>query len=189
MKTVIAVALTVSLTVLAAGGCAPKEEPSATLASGNTSAVVTSSPSAEPEEQAIEPAEESAIGDNWTVMSEYEVTFGGLDGSTVRLAADAERSGDDIMWDDSHNWALEVETTDGLYTLFDERVSLGQVYFDIIERYDEDGNAIPVILLHIDSSAEISTMEYTYDGDGFVEKEIYSEAGINRIYSSVPEYR
>ncbi len=182
------IAILVTAIAMIAGGCTSKEEPAATLASGNTAAVVTASPTEAVQGEEIEVSEESAIGEDWTVLAEHEVTFGGLEGCTVRLAADAEKSGDDIMWDDSHNWVLEVETRDGIYRLFEQRVSLGQVYFDIMERYDEDGNAVPVILLHIDSSAEISTTEYTYDG-GFEEKEVYREAGINRIYSSVPEYR
>lgn len=182
--------------VLMMSACSGDNDPSATLASNGTQSIQsTQKPSEKPlsdqEEKAelIKKSDKSVIEDSWSVLSEYDFELDGKE-AKVTLASEAQRDSDGIiMWDDSQRWVLEVLTGEDIYTLFDGRVSLGNVYFDVIERYSDSGDALPAVIMYSISGANTEISEFTYGEKGFVKKGVYEENGINRMYSSMPEYR
>lgn len=131
---------------------------------------------------------------DWEVMAEYEidVTNDGND-DTVKLFTSAKRNKKgEMMWDDTQEWVLRVEHSDGkMSDLYDERIH-GTVYLNIADAY-HDGTDERIVSLHIFGNSFNEVREYVYNGTNFLEDRVYSTdeyatEGINLIYSSVPAY-
>lgn len=92
-------------------------------------------------------------------------------------------------FDDSNEFLLELCSGKKYYTLFDGRISNGQVYFDIVE-YDEK----PYILTKVVSTAGDYTEVFCIkDNSVFKTDELdlndLKDKNTNLIYTSTPEYR
>jgi hypothetical protein len=114
--------------------------------------------------------------------------FGGNDKITLYTSASKEEG--EFVWDDGVEFLLEVKNYDGdIYTLFDGRVSLGGVYFDVV-MFDENTY---VIVRNISTASDYSEVFTVKDGELYKTDEIdlnnTKEYDTNLIYTSVPEYR
>lgn len=134
---------------------------------------------------------------SWNKVSEYVGDING-DGEEekVVLATSAEYNKDgEFLWNDGQNWALYVNANDSDYLFLKEYLNTGSVYFEVSDYYMKNG-AEPKINVIVSTGAGFSMKSYGFSAaeGGFVEEEVYStkavtEGGINRRFSSFPEYR
>lgn len=82
---------------------------------------------------------------------------------------------------DSTRWILEISRDDSYYTLFNQSISGGMVYYDVGE-LDSDGNML--IVLYIRSKNGIDIRKYTYSKNGFVEQKPFTLEGVNITHTS-----
>lgn len=131
-------------------------------------------------------SKETAIDGTWPMIDIYEWDINS-DGKedTISLYTSAEKEGDEILWDDSQKWVLEVKTDEGYYILLNQNISNGRVYFD----FDEVEDGSYVITLYISSTLGMNIKQYTYNKTGFVETQIYQSNSINNLHSGIPTYR
>ena len=185
-----------SLCVLAAlltvSGCSEVSE----LMEGDATPppVITFAPTPTP---TPEPLNRIAISNNlkmnneWTIMADCDYTITSKKNKDrIVLSTSAKEKNGEMIWDDSQYWTLAVITEDGAYNLFSQRMS-GYVYMEISEIYKR-GMATPAITAYIFSGADREIRNYTFDGEMFVEEQVYntrgfSTGGVNNIYSSIPE--
>lgn len=125
--------------------------------------------------------------------SEYDFDADGeSDTITLYSNAQADPSGK-IMWDDFHQWLLEVElSSGGFYTLFDSPISTGQLYFEVSEIYNDE--VLPSVVTFLTTGSSLDINSFIFDGESFIQTTVYSTenistGGINRIYSSIPLYK
>lgn len=126
-------------------------------------------------------------------MGKYTLDITG-DGTEdlVTLYTSAQRDNrGEMMWDDTQEWILSVETENGVYELYKERIH-GFAYINIADYYKKSGDE-KVISAHIFGNAFNEIREYSYTDNLFAEKIVYSTDktavdGINTIYSSIPSY-
>lgn len=132
------------------------------------------------EEVVVEPAK-ADFSKYKTTVSEYsfDINKDGED-DTVTLAVSAESEKGKILWEDLHDWLLNVNISGKDYVLYDGKVSLGNVYYNVFERTDGD----VVISVTEESTATYSVTEYTYTDKGFEKTECVKEEGINFMTSS-----
>lgn len=108
----------------------------------------------------------------------------------ITLYTSAKKENGKFVWDDSQEWMLEIKGTDGkYYTLFDERVSTGNIYFDVAE---VDGKKY--ILLHnVSTAADYIKVFCVNDNDVCATNELdlnsMQTEAVNLIYTSIPFYR
>ena len=100
----------------------------------------------------------------------------------------------EFFWNDGQDWALYVDDRDTKYLLLKSYINAGSPYFEVSDYYLKDG-AKPEISLIVSSGAGFSMKNYCFseDENGYVESVIFdtkdvTEGGINRRYSSIPEY-
>ncbi|MBP3361876.1 MAG: membrane lipoprotein lipid attachment site-containing protein [Clostridia bacterium] len=112
------------------------------------------------------------------------------DMDTITLYTSAKKENGKFVRDDSEEWLLEIEGADGkYYTLFDERVSNGNIYFDVAEVGEKK-----YILLHNISTAADYIKVFCVNDKAVCEtneldlNSMQTEA-INLIYTSIPNYR
>ena len=106
-------------------------------------------------------------------------------GGTLSLYTSAEKDSAGFLWDDSQKWVVEIDDSEGgYYTLYDQLVSNGMVYFDAAVR--ENGDVI--ITVYTTSGAGTVITQYTKTDDGYTEKTVYNSGAVNRIFTSIPEY-
>ncbi len=133
---------------------------------------------------------------DWNEVSAYT---GDLDGDgadeKISLVTSAERDRDgDFLWNDGQNWALYVDDREEDYLLFNRYLNAGYPYFEVSDYYMKDG-AEPKINIIVSTGSGFSVTSYGFskaDG-GYAKTVIYdtaeiTEGGINRKYSSFPEY-
>lgn len=178
--------------MLCISACTDRNDPVATAQPSVPTPVPTVSPAPA---VTIKAGETSKIGENWSKIGAYgyDIDSDGIEENIhLYTSAQTDKKGN-IIWDDGHEWVLEV--TDGIetFTLFDEYVKLGNVYFEVSDYYDADGNEIPTIVLIKSSSASFSVTKYTFNSEKnvFVEDVVLSSdsdsvGGINQRYTSLP---
>ena len=131
-------------------------------------------------------SESSAAGSTWSKLDSYECDISADNSEeTINLYTSAETSDGEILWDDSQKWVLEVQAEDGVYTLLNQNISNGRVYFDV----DEVNNNTYAITVYTVSSAGTNIKQYTYSKTGFIEKQVYAAASINNLHSGIPAYK
>ncbi len=107
----------------------------------------------------------------------------------IILYTDADKENGRFMWDDGREFLLEIKNADNeYYTLFDGRVSMGYIYFDVA---DIDGKMY--ILVKNISTASLDTDVFTVkDGVWYETNELdlndLKNSDINVFYSSAPGY-
>jgi len=187
--------ITALCSMLCVAACTDQGNPDATAEPTAPVATATPAPSAGPAGRVISASEESKIGADWSKMGSYGYDIdsdGTKENISLYTSAKKGKNGE-ILWDDSQQWTLEV--TDGIetFTLFDQYLPIGNIFFEIADFYDEDGNEIPSVMLVKSSSTDFTVIRYTFD----TEKNIFTEdivfnsdnessGGINQRYSSFP---
>ena len=148
----------------------------------------TEEPAAAEEDTYIGKTNVSAAAEGtWTTVDScnYDITGDGMN-NAITLYTSAESDDKGIMWDDSQNWILEIsDGANGYYTLLNERVSGGAVYYDVNEMESGDRS----VTVYVTSGAGTDITEYVFGGAGFTEKQVYSAGVINKVHSSIPWYR
>lgn len=153
-------------------------------------------PSALPQkERTISAQKDTAITADWTEVGKYSLDLhGDKRKETVALFVHTQKDGKgNLQRDDGQEWILRVESDGKYYTLFEEYVQNGNVYFEVSDYYAEN-TVYPVITLVKSTGAEFKLIQYSFvkEQDVFAEKVLYDSAehskdGINRRYSSIPE--
>ena len=129
----------------------------------------------------------------WEPMGKYtaDVNDDGED-DIITLYTSAQRDNrGEMMWDDTQEWVLRVETADGVYDLYDERIH-GYAYLSVSDAYNKDKDQ-KLISLYISGNSFREVRDYMYDSDKFTETVAYSTddfaaEGISEIYTSIPQY-
>ncbi len=153
-------------------------------------------PSVESKTEVIKSEEVSADILDWNEVSKFT---GDLDGDgadeNIMLVTSAERDKDGkFLWNDGQNWALYIDDREEDFLLFNQYLSAGYPYFEVSDYYTKNG-AEPKIKLIISTGASFSVANYEFSktDNGYKKNIIYDTAeitdgGINRRYSSFPEY-
>ncbi|AOT72554.1 hypothetical protein [Geosporobacter ferrireducens] len=124
-----------------------------------------------------------------TKLSEFAVDLD-LDGEEEKIelhtAAERNKNGE-MVWDDGQKWLLVVQDGDLYYSLLDEYVQLGQVYFNV-SYYDNE--PLPTITVITDTGANFKLVNYVYDKaqKGYSAELVYDSKDINHIFTSIPSY-
>ncbi len=130
----------------------------------------------------------------WEPMGKYECdVLNNSKQQTITLYTSAQRDKKgDMMWDDTQEWLLKVETEDGEYDLYSERIH-GSAYMGVYDYYgDEDEEK--VITLYIETNSGNRITNYVFNDEGnFEESVVYSDNdyathGTSMLYTSIPEY-
>lgn len=100
---------------------------------------------------------------------------------SVKVYTDAEKVGDEFLYDDGNTFILVAESSQGTYELFNKRVQLGDIKVNV---YTEDDNKLVISLLESQTAGiSFKTFEKTRD-DYFIEIDHYQGQGnINMIGS------
>lgn len=138
-----------------------------------------------PQTVQIEKTDAGVTRETWSKLDESAFSAEGING-TVTLSTSAQTYEGEIMWDDGQQWALEVsDANGGYYTLVDEYINNGSVYFEILET--ADGSR--VINAYIISGAGVTLRQYSYANGVFTQTRLYDSGAVNKLYSSVPMYQ
>ena len=141
------------------------------------------SESAEPESKPSEESNESAVDSTWSTVESSSNT---TDNGALTLYTSAQKDGDEFIWDDSQKWVLEVsDGNGGYYTLFDQNVSNGSVYYDVAE----NDNGTKNINVYVFTGAGTTIKQYTHTETGFSEKSVYESGAVNRVFTTIPSYK
>lgn len=143
------------------------------------------SESAEPKEDVriINKSNESAVDSTWSTVESSSNT---TDNGALTLYTSAQKDGDEFIWDDSQKWVLEVsDGNGGYYTLFDQNVSNGSVYYDVAET----DNGTKNINVYVFTGAGTTIKQYTHTETGFSEKSVYESGAVNRVFTTIPSYK
>lgn len=140
-------------------------------------------PMSEEETRVITKSDKSAVDDSWSVV---ENTSNTTDNGALTLYTSAQQEGGEFIWDDSQKWVVEMsDGNGGYYTLYDQLVSNGNVYYEIVQK--ENGDKI--INVYTMSGAGTTIKQYTRTDTGYTEKTVYNSGVVNRLFSTVPTYR
>lgn len=191
-------AILIVMMVIGISACTPEElanittmQPEATQETVQTNALTEDEMSL----KHISALKTSSAAENMNKIRSAEYDFD-ADGNTdvVSLYANVEKDEEGkYIWDDFHQWLLEVEMGNGdFYKLFENPISLGQLYFDVSEIYNDE--VMPVVTIFMTSGSGLEIYQASFEGRNFIERKIYSTedistGGINKIYSSIPSYR
>ncbi len=140
-------------------------------------------PMSEEETRAIAKSDKSAVDESWSVV---ENTSNTTDNGALTLYTSAQKEGGEFVWDDSQKWVVEMsDGNGGYYTLYDQLVSNGSVYYDIVQKDNGD----KIINVYTMSGAGTTIKQYTRTDTGYTEKTVYNSGVVNRLLSTVPTYR
>lgn len=196
MKKILLIGALCSL--LCVSACTDQGNPNASAEPTTEPTPVTTTaptPSPAPSSKIITASEDSKIGEGWSKVGSYgyDIDSDGTEENISLCTSAKKNKNGEFMWDDSQQWVLEV--TDGIetFTLFDEYLPLGNIYFEVADYYDEEGNEIPCIMLVESSSTNFTVIRYTFNSEEntFAENIVFnsdneSSGGINQRYSSFP---
>lgn len=107
---------------------------------------------------------------------------------SVELYTTADRGLDGhMLWDDGQKWLLMIRDKNRYYSLFDEYVQLGSVYFNI-STIGED--QIPCVEVLVQHGCGRKLIDYIYDKekDIYIENVIYETDDRNENYTSLQGY-
>ena len=131
---------------------------------------------------------------DYELLGHYKTNIDGIDEEVdINLYTSAQRDKmGNLMWDDSQDWFLTVEASDGLYMLYNERIN-GKAYMKVMKSYN-DNSEETIINLHIYANTHNAIIEYRFNGQDFEERIRYttdetSTHGISELYSSIPQYK
>ncbi len=129
----------------------------------------------------IKKQDESSADSSWTNL---EHSYNPEGTGTVTLYTSAQKIDNEIIWDDSQKWMVEVtDGNGGYYTLYDQNISNGSVYYDVFQKDKKT-----FINVYTMSGTGTTIKQYTQTENGFEEKEVYNSGTVNRVNSTVPSY-
>ncbi|MDD2421695.1 MAG: hypothetical protein PHU78_06105 [Heliobacteriaceae bacterium] len=144
----------------------------------------------QPESQLVPAGDDPKKTERWTMLSEVYVDLN-LDGKEEHLGlfttAERDKKGN-MMWDDGQKWLLVVQDEQKFYPLFSEYVQLGSVYFNVAAYGEKEPPKVTVIV-STGSDLKLTNYSYAKDKDGYQEEPLYDSKAINRIFTSLPEYK
>ncbi len=108
---------------------------------------------------------------------------------SIELYTTASRGLDgDVLWDDGQKWLLVIADKNRYYSLFDEYVQLGSVYFNVATIGEDQTPCIEVLVQH---GCGRKIIDYVYDKktDSYIENIIYETDDRNESYTSIPAYK
>lgn len=154
----------------------PKEEP-------NQEAPATPPEKSSVDVRIISKSEKSAAESGW---SQLEKTQNPEGAGTVTLYTSAIKDGDEIVWDDSQQWLLEYsDGNGGYYPLLTKYISNGSLYYDVFQSDKGDW----LINAYAMTGAGTTITQYSLGENGFEEKTVYDSGAVNKIMSTVPNYK
>lgn len=129
----------------------------------------------------------SQVSSSWTEVKSFSYDMDG-DGvkEKIRLMTSAKKdSKGRLVIDDSHDWALEMQDNDEVFTLLNEKISNGCPYFEVSADTETNDKYLRVL---VSSSAKFVDKNYKFlkDKRAFIETD--SPETQNTIYSSLPYY-
>lgn len=131
----------------------------------------------------INKTSESAVDSTWSTV---ETSSNTTDNGALTLYTSAQKDGDGFIWDDSQKWVLEVsDGNGGYYTLFDQNVSNGSVYYEVTETENGTKN----INVYVFTGVGTTIKQYTRTETGFSEKSVYESGAVNRVFTTIPSYK
>ena len=135
-------------------------------------------------ERTVSKLDVSAVSEgNWTRVAGSTLPEGS---GTLTVYTSAEKDSEGFLWDDSQKWVVEIDDGEGgFYTLYDQLVSNGMVYCDASTR--DNGDVI--VTVYASSGAGTVVTQYTKTDGGYVERTVYNSGSVNRIFTSIPDYR
>ena len=135
------------------------------------------------EERAISLSNTSAVDESWSKVSE---TSNATNNEALTLYTSAQKDANGFLWDDRQKWVIELsDGKGGYYTLYDQQVTNGTVYYEVAE----NSSGERVIYVYTVTTAGTSIMQYTRTSTGFTEKNVYNTGTLNRTFSSIPNYK
>jgi hypothetical protein len=106
----------------------------------------------------------------------------------ISLYTAAQRdSRGEIMWDDGQKWLLLVKDENNYYSLFQEYVQLGSVYFTVA---GIENRPTPQITMLVSTGSNLSLTNYAYTqaNGGYEKVTAYNSGSINSLFTSFPYY-
>lgn len=120
----------------------------------------------------------------WTLLESTENDITGDEVSeTISMYTSAVKDeAGNLMWDDGQYFLVTVKKGDKTFTLFNERVQIGRVYFTVFAG-DTSG-----VFITMSSFSGIRFEQYIYnqEEDSFIGTTLYSTEGLNVVYSTMP---
>ena len=149
-------------------------------------------------ETVVAPNKGEYSSDGFNLLNYYEtdVTKDGND-DIISLYINSEKDEKgELVKNDSNEWMLLVydSSNNEHYTLFDEKIQVGDLYFQVVDYFDENEPSTKILLYKITGTEiEIASFKYVEKDKGFVTEKIYntsdvSKDGINLRYSSFPHH-
>lgn len=130
----------------------------------------------------IKKQSESSADSSWTNV---EHSYNPEGTGNITLYTSAQKVDDEIIWDDGQKWIVEwSDGSGGYYTLYDQYVSNGSVYYDVFQKDNKT-----YINVYTMSGTGTTIKQYTQTNNGFEEKEVYNSGSVNRINSTIPSYK
>ncbi len=108
-------------------------------------------------------------------------------------SAERDRNGE-FFWNDGQNWALYIDDREEEYLLFNQYLSAGYPYFEVSDYYMKDGTEPKIkLIVSTGASFSVSTYGFSKEDSGYIKTVNYdtaeiTESGVNRRFSSLPEY-
>lgn len=132
---------------------------------------------------------------NFSILNQYETDVnndGNEDEITLYINSNKDADGE-LIKNDNNEWILLVNdvSNNEYYTLFDKNIQVGDLYFQVVDFFEEEGPETKILLYRI-TGTEIEITSFDYEQDkGFAIGKIYntselSRKGINLKYSSIP---
>lgn len=139
-------------------------------------------PPPEKEIRVIKKSDASSADSSWTIV-DHAYNTAGL--GTLNLYTSAQKVDGEIVWDDGQKWIVEItDGNGGYFTLYDQYVSNGSVYYDVVQKE----NGASIINVYTITGAGTTIKQYTPAEEGFAEKTVYDSGTVNRMYSTFPAY-
>lgn len=130
----------------------------------------------------IDKTDKSAVDESWSVVKSSANT---TDNGSLTLYTSAQKDEEGFLWDDTQKWVLEVSGGDGgYYTLFDQSITNGSVYFDVLETE----NGTKTINVYVFGGTGTTIKKYTRTENGFSEMNVYETGNVNKVFTTIPMY-
>ncbi len=132
---------------------------------------------------------------DFIVLNQYEADVNGDNNEDeIILYINSNKDVDgELIKNDNNEWILLVNDVynNEYYTLFDKNIQVGDLYFQVVDFFEEEG-PVSKILLYKLTGTEIEITSFGYEKEkGFAVSKIYNTSdvsykGINLKYSSIP---
>lgn len=132
----------------------------------------------------ITAAEDPVVSGEWTLIesTEYDITGDGNQETISLFTTAVKDEAGNMMWDDGQFFLATVKESGKTFTLFNEYVQIGRVYFTVFT--GEDAGVIVTISTY--AGIKLDKFIYIKKDDSFIGNTMYSTGDINVIHSTMP---